>query len=137
ERERIITELLPRLQQAGYVIHTIALSDEADKALMEKISVATDGVFATAKSAEELMSTFLRIFDQAVPLERLPLANNRFLVDAAVEEFTALVFRKPGAQSTELLSPDGKKYTAANVSGTVKWHNTAGYDLITVEQPVA
>src|SRR5690606_26138940 len=30
-----------------------------------------------------------------------------------------------------------KKYTAANVSGTVKWHNTAGYDLITVEQPVA
>src|SRR5690606_8143052 len=60
-----------------------------------------------------------------------------FLVDAGVEEFTALIFRKPGAQPTILISPDGKKYTAANALGNVKWHSTASYDLITVEQPLA
>lgn len=137
ERERIRTELLPRLQAAGYVIHTIALSDDADKALMEELSMATDGVFATVKDAEQLMSAFLRIFDQAVPLERLPLEQNRFLVDPSVEEFTALIFRKPQARPTELVAPDGNIYTAANALGKVKWHSTANYDLITVTRPLA
>lgn len=137
ERQRILTEVLPRLKQAGYIIHSIALSDEADIDLMEKLSKATDGVFATAKTAEQLLSTFLRIFDQAVPLERLPLENNRFLVDTGVEEFTALIFRKPNAQPTILISPDGKNYTAANALGNVKWHSTDSYDLITVVQPLA
>lgn len=136
ERERILNELLPRLQQAGYVVHTIALSNEADKRLMEQLALATDGVFATAENADQLMSAFLRIFDQAVPMERLPLENNRFLVDATVEEFTALIFRKPQAQKTELISPDGKKYTTDNTAAGVVWHKTAGYDLITVVKPV-
>lgn len=136
ERERILNELLPRVQQAGYVVHTIALSNEADKGLMAQLALATDGVFATAEDADQLMSVFLRIFDQAVPMERLPLENNRFLVDAAVEEFTALIFRKPQAQKTELISPEGKKYTTDNAKAGVVWHKTASYDLITVVKPM-
>jgi uncharacterized protein YegL len=137
ERQRILTELLPRLRDSGYIVHTIALSDEADKALMEDLSTATDGVFATVSSADELMSTFLRIFDQAVPLERLPLDNNHFLVDAAVEEFTALIFRKAGAEPTRLLAPDGQSYTAVDVPNAIRWHRGPNYDLITATQPVA
>lgn len=137
ERQRILTELLPRLRDGGYIVHTIALSDEADNALMEELSAATDGVFATVSSADELMSTFLRIFDQAVPLERLPMDNNRFLVDAAVEEFTALIFRKVGAEPTRLLAPDGQNYTAVDVPNAIRWHRGPNYDLITVTQPVA
>jgi uncharacterized protein (TIGR03503 family) len=137
ERQRILDELLPQLKKSGYIVHTIALSDEADKELMEKLSLATDGVFATVKDAEQLMNAFLRIFDQAVPLERLPLENNRFLVDAAVEEFTALIFRKADAQPTELIAPDGQKFTAADAPDSIKWHKAGSYDLITVTKPAA
>src|SRR5690606_32670358 len=133
----IVAEVLPKLRDAGYIVHTIALSDEADKSLMETLSAATDGVFATVNTADELMHTFLRIFDQAVPLERLPMDNNRFLVDAAVEEFTALIFRKPDAGNTRLTAPDGQKYTAADVPNAIKWHRAPNYDLITVTKPVA
>ena len=137
ERSRILDELLPALKAAGYVIHTIALSDAADQELMQALSLSTDGVFAVADTAEELMSTFLRIFDQAVPAERLPLEGNRFLVDDSVKEFTALVFRKTGAAPTVLTSPVGVAYTATNTKDQVSWFSTDNYDLVTVQQPAA
>lgn len=137
ERQRVLKEVLPQLQEAGYLIHTIALSAEADHALMEQLSLATDGVFTTATTAEQLMQAFLRIFDQAVPRERLPLKKNRFLVDTAVEEFTALIFRKPGADPSALIAPDGQKYTGLNAPRTINWFKGSNYDLVTVAKPVA
>src|SRR5690606_16472186 len=58
ERTRIAGELLPRLQAAGYRVHTIALSEEADHDLMEKFAKATDGVYASVMNAEDLMGVF-------------------------------------------------------------------------------
>ncbi len=135
ERERILQDLLPRLQSAGYTLHTIALSEQADHDLMERLAKATDGVYASVMSADELMGVFLRIFDQAVPQERLPLEKNRFLVDESIEEFTVLVFRKPGSSATALKSPAGDIYTHSLPAHGVSWHSSAHYDLITVTGP--
>ncbi len=137
ERQRILTDVLPGLKNAGYIVHTIALSADADTDLLKKISVATDGVFTTAHSADELTSTFLKIFDQAVPAERVPLENNGFLVDDSVKEFTALIFRKPGVEKTVILAPDGKEYSATNPQDGINWYRTSQYDLITADTPKA
>ncbi len=137
ERQRVLAEILPVLKSAGYIIHTIALSADADADLLKKISVATDGVFVTAHSADELTSTFLKIFDQAVPAERVPLENNGFLVDASVKEFTALIFRKPGVEKTVILAPDGQEYSATNPQDGINWYRTDKYDLITADAPKA
>ena len=137
ERKRILTELLPRLKAAGYRIHTIALSADADQELMKKLSLATDGIFEVAETADELMSTFLRIFDQAVPAERVPLDENGFLVDDSIQEFTALIFRRADVPATVIIAPDGKEYSSTDVSNNVNWYRTEKYDLITVQQPVA
>lgn len=137
ERQRILSEILPTLKSAGYIIHTIALSADADAELLKKISVATDGLFTTAHSADELTSTFLKIFDQAVPAERVPLENNGFLVDASVKEFTALIFRKLGVDKTIILAPDGKEYSATNPQEGINWYRTDKYDLITADAPKA
>ncbi|MES2823946.1 MAG: vWA domain-containing protein [Pseudomonadota bacterium] len=135
ERQRILAEMLPDLKSAGYIIHTIALSADADADLLKKISVATDGVFVTAHSADELTSTFLKIFDQAVPAERIPLENNGFLVDVSVKEFTALIFRKPGVEKTIIVAPNGKEYAATNPQAGINWYRTDKYDLITADTP--
>ncbi|MDO8345395.1 MAG: vWA domain-containing protein [Cellvibrio sp.] len=135
ERKRILTELLPRLKQADYRIHTIALSSDADQELMKKLSIATDGVFEVADTADELMKTFLRIFDQAVPAERVPLDENGFLVDASIQEFTALIFRRAEVPATVIIAPDGKEYGETDPKGNVNWYRTDKYDLITVQQP--
>lgn len=137
ERKRILTELLPRLKASDYRIHTIALSADADHELMKKLSVATDGIFEVADTADELMSTFLRIFDQAVPAERVPLDENGFLVDGSIQEFTALIFRRAEVPATIIVAPDGKEYSDTNPQNKVNWYRTSKYDLITVQQPVA
>ncbi len=137
ERKRILTELLPRLKASDYRIHTIALSANADHELMKKLSFATDGIFEVADTADELMSTFLRIFDQAVPAERVPLDENGFLVDSSIQEFTALIFRRAETPATIIVAPDGKEYSDTDPKNNVNWYRTNKYDLITVQQPVA
>ncbi|EIK45243.1 von Willebrand factor type A domain protein [Cellvibrio sp. BR] len=137
ERKRILTELLPRLKASDYRIHTIALSADADQELMKKLSIATDGIFEVADTADELMATFLRIFDQAVPAERVPLDENGFLVDNSIQEFTALIFRRAEVPATVIIAPDGKEYSATDPANNVNWYRTDKYDLITVQQPVA
>jgi len=137
ERKRILTELLPRLKASDYRIHTIALSGDADHELMKKLSIATDGIYEVTDTADELMATFLRIFDQAVPAERVPLDENGFLVDASIKEFTALIFRRAEVPATIIIAPDGKEFSDTDPKNNINWYRTAKYDLITVQQPHA
>lgn len=135
ERQRILNEVLPALKSAGYIIHTIALSPDADADLLKKISIATDGVFTAAETADDLTNTFLKIFDQAVPAERVPLENNGFLVDASIKEFTALIFRKSSADQSIIIAPDGAEFSTTSAEDAINWYRTDTYDLITVQGP--
>ncbi len=136
EWRRIVDEVIPKLKQAGYTIHTIALSKNADRDLMNKISVATDGVADIAYSAEDLMKIFLKAFDAAVPAEQVSLDNNRFVIDSSVEEFTALIFRRDPLEQTRLSSPDNQLWDSGSETSDVRWHRTDRYDLITVKRPL-
>jgi uncharacterized protein (TIGR03503 family) len=136
ERKRIINEILPSYQKAGFVIHTISLSDKADKKLMNKLALATGGQSAVAETADELMDVFLQIFNRAIPQEELPLEGNSFLTDSSIEEFTALIFREPNSQETTLLAPDKSAYTKDTVDDDISWYRTDKYDLITFKEPL-
>ncbi|VUD69013.1 hypothetical protein TDB9533_04376 [Thalassocella blandensis] len=136
EWRRIVDEVLPKLKDAGITVHTIALSDNADTNLLNKLSLSTDGIAAVAKSAEDLMKIFLKAFDVAAPAEQVPLSDEGFVIDSSVEEFTALIFRKNPDEQTQLIGPDEEKLTAASNSKYVNWHRADRYDLITVKQPL-
>jgi uncharacterized protein with von Willebrand factor type A (vWA) domain len=58
-RDRIISILTPMLQQAGVQVYTIALSENADRALMEKLAIDTNGWNETVNSADQLQRVFL------------------------------------------------------------------------------
>ncbi len=136
ERDRIINELIPKLKAQGGKVHTIALSSNADHELMERISVATDGVVAVANSADELMKIFVKAFDQAAPVEKVPLAENKFLVDSSIDEFTALVYRKKSGTETKVKGPDEELYNQSTKDKYVKWFRGDSYDLVTIQQPL-
>src|SRR5690606_27509206 len=116
-------------------LHTIALSDDADAELMALLSRSTDGLHAVVQSAEELMPVFLQIFDQSVPAVRLPLEDNRFLVDESVDEFTALIFHEPDTPPTALITRSCESFGAASHRDAVDWYAADSYDLITVSAP--
>ena len=134
-RQKVLDEILPRLKAAGVRVHTVALSQNADTELMERLALETGGLAAVAESAEDLTRIFLQAFDAAAPAEQVPLEGNHFLVDSSIEEFTALVFRKEGSAPAVLIGPDKKQYTRERHGADVRWFSQQNYDLITVHHP--
>lgn len=136
-RRRILTDILPRLKQAGVTVHTIALSDDADKAFLRQLSSATEGWNEIAKDTSRLERIFLKMFEKAVPVETLPMTGNKILVDDSIKELTLLVFRKAGAQTTALLSPKGEAFNQQSRQKGLRWRHEERYDLITIDKPMA
>lgn len=138
ERKKLMTSVLDKYRAAGASIHTLALSDLADRNLLQEIALETGGLYSEAQNADELMKAFLRAFDQAVPSEQVPMEDNTFVIDDSVKEFTALIFKpKRGAQDTALLTPSGDRWTEKEHPSSVRWHKSVSFDLITIKTPEA
>lgn len=133
-RDRIVNEILPRLRDAGVKIHTIALSKDADHALLRQLAAASDGWYEKVDNADDLQRVFLRMFEKATKPDTLPIKDNTVQVDASIEEMTLLVFREPG-KSIELLTPADKIHSAAAPPASARWYSDTGYDLITLSKP--
>jgi len=135
-RARILKTILPKLKQAGVKIHTIALSKDTDEELLRTLSMATDGGFVQVDSAEELERMFLKLFEKTADVDTVPLQENKFKVDKSIRDFTVLIFRPPGKKdSTAVVSPSKKRFTAKKHPRSIEWHPEKNYDLVTVSNP--
>ena len=136
-RRRILEYWLPRLKKAKVRVHTVALSDGVDRALLNRISSYTGGWYEQVDNAEQLQRVFLRLFEKSAPQDTLPIKGNRFRVDKNVQDMTLLVFHKPGAAAVKIRTPSGKQWSAQQAPGKVSWFEEDSYDLITVKRPEA
>lgn len=134
-RERVITQVLPRLDATGAAVYTIALSEGADHDLLRKFSRDTDGWYEQTSDSGLLQRMFLRMFNQVVQRESLPLKDNRFVVDESVHEITLVVFHRPGANPTNVSAPDGTHYNRESPPAQGRWAAEQDYDMVTVENP--
>jgi len=134
-RRRILQQWLPRLQQFGAKVHTIALSERADHELMQTLSRETGGWYEQVEDAARLQRVFLRIFEKVGQPDSVPLKDNRFRIDSSIDEATLLVFRDETAPATRVTPPDGRSFGAADAPANVSWHRDAGYDLLTIRKP--
>lgn len=135
-RDHLLRVLVPKLAKAGYTIHTLALSDEADHDLMATMAQRTGGLHAIAYEATDLMPLLLQIINRLAPSEEVPLQDNRFLIDPTIDEFTLLVFHSAGATAV-LHDPNGKTYTQTSNDPNLRWHSNDRYTMITVKSPLA
>lgn len=134
-RQRILDQIVPKLKKLNITVHTIALSDKADHELLKALSMATDGWYRQADSAEALQRIFLHLFEQATTRDSVPLADNQFSIDSSVQEMTVLAFRQPDSPATVLQLPDGSTLSQQQQSAQVRWLNEANFDLITIDNP--
>ena len=134
-RERIMVDQVPLLQQAGAKLYTIALSENADAELLNKLALDTNGWSETAQSAAQLQRIFFKMFKKAVPQDILPLKDNAFMVDASIKEFSVLVFKAVDAPATQLVSPENVIISNADHVDNVSWLNENNYDLVTIKKP--
>ena len=67
----------------------------------------------------------------------IPLLDNRFRIDAELDEITLLFYRSRGSRPIILVRPDGSKIRVNNFDqNTVKWHDDSTFDLIKIEKPM-
>ncbi|MCB1647077.1 MAG: VWA domain-containing protein [Pseudomonadales bacterium] len=136
ERERVLNQVIPDLIAAGIAVNTVALSEHADEELLVELARSTGGMADTASTPEDLTRIFLRMFNDAVVQDQVPLLDNTFLVDSSIEEFTVLAFRREDSGPVQLGSPDGDFYLRDDHPDFVGWYQDKGFDLITVRGPV-
>lgn len=134
-RETLLTSLAPELASRDVVVHTIALSHNVDRELLERISQATGGLAAVAETPEALLRAFLDVLERIVPSDQLPLEKGRFDVDDEVEGFNALLFHDEDAPEIALVGPDGERYTRDDHPDDMLWQSNPRYDLIRVPEP--
>lgn len=137
EKKRILEQVLPKLKAAGIRVRTVALSDQADQEFLRTLAMQTEGSFVLARNADELLKAFVTTSDKVNLPEQVPLEGDTFAIDESVNEFTVLIFRKAGGKATELLAPDGQKFSLTNGSRNVSWFADPLYDLVTVYNPAA
>lgn len=134
-RKRILKDILPGLEKAKVRIHTIALSDDVDESLLSTLSAYTDGLYKKVSSADDLQKLFLQMLEQSANLDTLPIKDNRFNVDASINDMTLLVFNRDTAQPTSIVTPGKRTWTKAKHPEQVKWFRDDGFDLITIKKP--
>ncbi|WP_111412429.1 vWA domain-containing protein [Billgrantia lactosivorans] len=132
-REALLDELGPRLAEDGIVVHAIAFSDEADLDLVERLAQMTGGLSAPVAAPDALLGAFLSIVDRIFPSDRVPITDQRFLIEPGLRGFTALLFR--GEESPELVGPDGRRYSADSPPEGAEWRSESRYDLVQVPDP--
>jgi hypothetical protein len=134
-RARVLGELLETLKQKSVRVHTVALSEHVDTALLNALSDATEGWREQAADATALQRAFLHMFEQASPPDTVPLKGTRFSVDGSVRELTLLVFHGADAPPLTLSDPEGRTLSAASPGLHSRWDAADGYDLVTIETP--
>ena len=133
---RVLNHLVARLKTAGVSVHTVAFTEDADKEFLDAIASETLGWFDVAKSAEQLERALLRVNKRLVEKNSIPLVANKFIIDASVRQFTAVVFRKKGFGSTQLDDPDGMDFGRTSHRSGVEWHREKRFDIVTVTKPM-
>lgn len=134
-RRRILKEVLPLFEKAKVRIHTIALSDDVDEVLLSTLSSYTDGLFKKVNSADDLQKLFLQMLEQSIKLDTLPIKDNKFNVDASINDMTLLVFNKDKSRQTMIVTPTNKSWQKSSHPDKVRWFSDDGYDLITIKKP--
>lgn len=132
-RQRIVEDLLPSLQSKHVIVHTIALSQYADHDLLKMLSHKTAGQYMVIENASDLDRYFFKLFQATAKPDTVPLKNNSFEIDSAVNDMTVVLFNSEFP--SELITPKNEKWSSKSHPSNVKWVKSDNYEIITVSHP--
>ncbi|GAB3482962.1 vWA domain-containing protein [Marinomonas epiphytica] len=132
-RNRILNELTRRLENLGVKLHTISMSSYTDTELLKTLAVRTGASHMEIAAPESLLASFERIFNQAVPYQEVPFADQRTYVDANVDSIRFTLLHTKG-QEPEIIAPSGYVFdqNATELASVVSFDH---FSMITIDQP--
>lgn len=91
----------------------------------------------TINSWAQEAQTEIKYYDNDDVTNRIPVFDNRFRLDAQLEEITLLFYRKNGSPPVILVRPDGSKLKVSSFpKDKVQWFDDATFDMIRIVKPM-
>lgn len=132
--DRLFDSVLPELKKSGVKLYSLAFSKQADRDLLSKIALATDGVGIYAEQPSEIQSSFSDLFLAVKKPQVLPLRGRGFEVDAEVSEATFYIKNDSGSD-VYLETPFGAQITRDSYPSGVTWYEGKQFEVITISAP--
>jgi len=111
--------------------------------LIMLMSLANTEIFAAqvpkalTEQAKLIKQSNLKYYQSDNTINQIPYFDNRFRIDADLDEITLLFYRSRGSLPIILVRPDGSKLRVNNVDKTkVQWYDDSTFDLIKIDKPM-
>ena len=132
---KLLTDRAAELADRGIPVHTIALTDDADRNFLAALSRETGGVSLRARSSSELARSLLQLLQTVSPALQAPLTGGEFVVGPGVSSFRAIVFHRARAGRLGLESPGGQTFRAGDGVDSASWFFNESVALVSVSDP--
>jgi len=105
-----------------------------------KILAAQEVIEESESFTEQVKSikqSNLQYYQSNNKINQIPYFDNRFSIDAELDEITLLFYRIRGSRPIILVRPDGSKLRVNDFDRErVKWHDDSTFDLIKIKKPM-
>lgn len=92
---------------------------------------------AFTEQVNSIKQSNVKYYQSDSKINQIPYFDNRFSIDAELDEITLLFYRSRGSRPIILVRPDGSKIRVNNFDpNTVQWHDDSTFDLIKIEKPM-
>lgn len=127
---------LPGYKEQKIELYTLALSDQADRALLEEMAKATGGMSWYAPTVNKIHQIFSDLFLTIKRPQVVELEGAGFEVDSTTSEATFYVSREKPEQVVSILDPTGNEFNNTNFPPGVKWYRGDLFDVVTIRSPL-
>jgi Mg-chelatase subunit ChlD len=128
-------DLYARFNQMGVKLYTIAFTKESDTALLSEMAEKSGGRFFPALLPINFHTVFAGIFESLKTPDMLPLQRDNFTVDDSIREVVIVANKSTPETKISLQDPDGRKLRYEKHPPNIKWSQTHGFDMISLNAP--
>ena len=92
---------------------------------------------AKSSSEKKIDKAKVEYFQNDNLTNQIPYFENRFRIDAELDEITMIFYRKSGSTPIILIRPDGSKIRVNNIDyDKVQWYDDRTFDMIKIKKPM-
>jgi uncharacterized protein (TIGR03503 family) len=105
--------------------------------LLSITSFNVSSAFNSDKEKNQLNKTKIEYYQKDNITNQVPYFDNRFRIDANIEEITLIFYRKSGSTPIILIRPDGSKIRVNEFDrAKVEWFDDSTFDMIKIKTPM-
>lgn len=100
-------------------------------------AAAFDSQIQSTKETNQLNKTKVEYYQKDNITNQIPYFDNRFRLDANIEEITLIFYRKSGSTPIILIRPDGSKIRVNQFDHEkIQWFDDSTFDMIKIKKPM-